>query len=925
MKKNIWKNQYAGCLLAIGSFALLACSESEGISSNANLSTDKITFDANIQKEWDASSAIAEQRAISTAISQASQSAPLSVKADFSKPLYLHPVVQEGIHVWNEKNQPVTRGGILLDDVEQERVVASRGSKKSALSDYSSFGVTAIYPSSSSDYTVLLDNQQATTGANSKWFVADNSNAKWPMNNELVSFHAYAPHSTKSYSMLSSTADNTNVLTTIHYDASKTDITNQPDLIVATQTGSRSNASANKDVALQFSHALTAVTFAMSSDLADVIGPGANLEKVRLVGIPNQGDCQLMAKDGKHTAASQSWTNINGSETFEFDLSKQNVTAGKDLALTSGNQTLMMIPQTLPSGAKAEFIFKINGNSQTLSVDLANTKWVAGSSVIYKLSAKAINTLSSTQITYPNTWADYSYPKTAFDANEAIGLYVVDNNNKVVASNVKVTKAANGTWNMSSKVLKLAKYHYFAYYPYSTTAPTVDAKASDATAFFADKVSKWPVKADQSASSAADLKAQDLQVAKGVAGSDASTLIFAMSHQMGLAVLNLEAKNIVKTRKFNNNNYTYYYPNLSGRATSISASDYTDSSDKQNVMASNNFTGSNKPYKTSIANRYIQVVKPGTAYSYSAADQANSPRSAWGSSKLNKACTITASTAGNVQTKSITTDADFYYLARVYTYTGRVESFTAPVNGKYKMECWGASGNPDHIWGENSHEGKGGYSVGYYRGCAKMYICVGDSRHFYNNNPTGVYSVQYAISGGGATHISINTGGELKSFETHKSDVLIVAGGGGGCEATIGQGGHGGGLQGMSGSTTSTTQTGATITTYGTGATQLSGGQTVAGTLSSSNINASFDGMFGLGGCGSAWDTNDWGAQGGSGWYGGGGSIWAGCAGGGSSYIGGVDNGQTISGNATMPSPEGGMEIGHTDDGVCIITQIDID
>lgn len=925
MKKNIWKNQYAGCLLAIGSFALLACSESEGISSNANLSTDKITFDANIQKEWDASSAIAEQRAISTAISQASQSAPLSVKADFSKPLYLHPVVQEGIHVWNEKNQPVTRGGILLDDVEQERVVASRGSKKSALSDYSSFGVTAIYPSSSSDYTVLLDNQQATTGANSKWFVADNSNAKWPMNNELVSFHAYAPHSTKSYFMLSSTADNTNVLTTIHYDASKTDITNQPDLIVATQTGRRSNASANKDVALQFSHALTAVTFAMSSDLADVIGTGANLEKVRLVGIPNQGDCQLMARDGKHTDASQRWTNINGSETFEFDLSKQNVTAGKDLALTSGNQTLMMIPQTLPSGAKAEFIFKINGYSQTLSVDLANTKWVAGSSVIYKLSAKAINTLSSTQITYPDTWAKYSYPKTAFDVNEAIGLYVVDNNNKVVASNVKVTKAANGTWKMSSKVLKLAKYHYFAYYPYSTTAPTVDATASDATAFFADKVSKWPVKADQSAPSAADLKAQDLQVAKGVVGKDASTLTFAMSHQMGLAVLNLAAKKIVKTRKFNNNNYTYYYPNLSGRATSISKSDYTDSSDKQNVMASNNFTGSNKPYKTSTANRYIQVVKPGTAYSYSAADQANSPRSAWGSAKLSKACSIKVSSAAGVQTKSITTDADFYYLARVYTYTGRVESFTAPVSGQYKLECWGASGNPDHLWGENSHEGKGGYSVGYYRGCAKMYICVGDSRHFYNNNPTGVYSVQYAISGGGATHISINTGGELKSFETHKSDVLIVAGGGGGCEATIGQGGHGGGLQGMSGSTTSTTQTRATITTYGTGATQLSGGQTVAGTLSSSNINASFDGMFGLGGCGSAWDTNDWGAQGGSGWYGGGGSIWAGCAGGGSSYIGGVDNGQTISGNATMPSPEGGMEIGHTDDGVCIITQIDID
>ena len=916
MKKNIWKNQYAGCLLAIGSFALLACSESEGISSNANLSTDKITFDANIQKEWDASSAIAEQRAISTAISQASQSAPLSVKADFSKPLYLHPVVQEGIHVWNEKNQPVTRGGILLDDVEQERVVASRGSKKSALSDYSSFGVTAIYPSSSSDYTVLLDNQQATTGANSKWFVADNSNAKWPMNNELVSFHAYAPHSTKSYSMLSSTADNTNVLTTIHYDASKTDITNQPDLIVATQTGSRSNASANKDVALQFSHALTAVTFAMSSDLADVIGTGANLEKVRLVGIPNQGDCQLMAKDGKHTAASQSWTNINGSETFEFDLSKQNVTAGKDLALTSGNQTLMMIPQTLPSGAKAEFIFKINGNSQTLSVDLANTKWVAGSSVIYKLSAKAINTLSSTEITYPNptTWASYGYPKTAFDVNEAIGLYVVDNNNKVVAKNVKVIKAANGTWKMSSKVLKLAKYHYFAYYPYSTTAPTVDATASDATAFFADKVSKWPVKADQSAPSAADLKAQDLQVAKGVVGSDASTLTFAMSHQMGLAVLNLETKNIVKTRKFNNNNYTYYYPNLSGRATSISKSDYTDSSDKQNVMASNNFTGSNKPFKTSTANRYIQVVKPGTAYSYSAADQANSPRSAWGSAKLGKACSIKVSSAAGVQTKSITTDADFYYLARVYTYTGRVESFTAPVNGKYKLECWGAQGGTL----QSFHKpGRGGYCMGYHNmeQGELAFVCCGNcgayGTYSYNNN-LGI-NLRYGVPGGGATHISINSGGELKNFSSHPTDILLVAGGGGSSDMTgdvsAGIGGHGGGVNGTTGSNSNES-----YNKNGTGASQSTGG--ITGTQYAAGY---YNGSFGLGGVG--WNSNsDYGAQGGAGYYGGGGCAQMGTSGGGSSYLGGVTGGQTIAGDSEMPAPSGGTEIGHSDVGVCHIS-----
>lgn len=817
--------------MALGTMALIACSESEGIS-QANLSTDQITFQAMMQNEWNADAATAGQRATSRVVAAANENGALRVQADLDKPLYLLPVEQEGIHVWDENDQPITRGGMLISDVEQGSVVSSRGSKKTSLSDYSSFGVSALYPSSSSSsaYSVLLDNQEATpavASSSATWHVADAKNAKWPWD-ALVSFHAYAPYNSQSrHLMLSSSSDASAVATKIHYKALAEDIANQPDLIVATQSASRSNAAgsgrnatANQAVALPFSHALTAVTFAMSSDLADVIGTGANLEKIRLVGIPNEGDCQLVAKDDKHAAAAQTWTNVTGSETYEFDdFSSKLVTAGQTLALTSGNQTLMMIPQTLPSGAKAEFIFKINGNSQTLTVDLAGQSWAAGSSIIYKLSAKAINTLSSTQITYPNTWSDYSYPKKAFDVNEAIGLYVVDNNNKVVASNVKVTKAENGTWNMSSKILKLAKYHYFAYYPYSPTAPTVDSTASDATAFFADKVSKWQVKADQSASSAEDLEAQDLQVAKGVVGSDASTLTFEMSHQMGLAVLDLEAKNIVKTRKFNNNNYTYYYPNLSGRATSISESDYTDSSDKQNVMASNNFTGSNKPYKTSTANRYIQVVKPGTAYSYSAADQANSPRSAWGSATLGKACSIKVSSAAGVKTKPITTDAEFYYLARVYTYTGSVERFTAPVSGQYKMECWGAQGGYTVYNNKYGYGGKGGYAVGNFliSNNQEVFVVVGGKggdttdanqtgKGGFNGGGTsnGDGDTEWS-GGGGATHIA-TINGVLSSLSLNKDKVFLVAGGGGGggyhyqlSDSRPHSGGSGGGAQGGNG------------------------------------------------------------------------------------------------------------------------------
>ena len=57
-----------------------------------------------------------------------------------------------------------------------------------------------------------------------------------------------------------------------------------------------------------------------------------------------------------------------------------------------------------------------------------------------------------------------------------------------------------------------------------------------------------------------------------------------------------------------------------------------------------------------------------------------------------------------------------------------MESFTAPVSGKYKMECWGASGG----WaGLNStpykQGGKGGYSYGsiILDFSTKLYIVVG--------------------------------------------------------------------------------------------------------------------------------------------------------------------------------------------------------
>lgn len=655
---------YKSGMMALSAVAFFtSCSESESLQ-QAHLSTDQINFIASMAHQWDANDKSAPQYPSSRSAGERDNEAPIHVNANLAKPLYLHPVVQDGIHIWSKQGTPITRSGAPIEDVEQERVVQTRGSKKNNLSAYSNFGVTALYPNGD-DYVSLFDNAIATNSGK-YWNIPDASNNTWPIDSK-VSFHAYAPHSSESNSMLSSNPDPANVQTNIHYTASSADIVNQPDLIVATNAAQRSKTDANKAVALQFSHALTAVSFAMSSDLADVIGNGAQLTSVSLKDIPNEGDCQLIAQDDKHSSSSANWNLGSAKGTYTFNLSAKNITVGStNLPLTDDNQTLMMIPQTLPDGAKLEFTFKLNNQPQVLTVDLKGQEWKAGQSVIYKLSAKAINTLDATAVTYPSTWTASSFPKSSFTTDDAIGLYVVDKNNQIVESNVKLTLGGDNKWTTSKKFLKLAGYKYFAYYPYNKSDDQkVNTSASDASTFFADKISKWNPAQDQHSA----LLSQDLQVATGVVGQDASTLTFSMEHSMGLAVLNLESKNIAKTRRFKNNSYTYYYPNLTGRVTTkpTKDTDYTDDTATESVSASTNFSG-NIPYKIPDTNRYLQIVKPSTNISFKASDESGKPRSAWGT-----LTPYTFKVAKNAtMSKDIQTDAEFYYLARVYTCTQSV-------------------------------------------------------------------------------------------------------------------------------------------------------------------------------------------------------------------------------------------------------------
>ena len=820
------KKTYKSSLLALSVLAsFTSCSESESLQ-QANLSKDKITFHATLDNSWKPLSPASSSRA---AIAAATDKGPIVVPTPFGKPLYLHPVVQDGIHIWSKEGKPITRSGAPLEDVEHERVAQTRGTMSTKIGDYGSFGVTAIYKEEGIN-VLLLDNAEAEKTDGEFWGFTNNSNARWPIGS-TVFFHAYAPHCSADKSMLTYGVDKDNVQTQITYTASTTadDIINQPDLIVATNTGSRQPTDADEAVQLDFYHALTAVSFAIDKDLADVVGKGGKMTSVTLKGIPNKGNCNLSVSATAKVPTAD-WRLENGTGEYTFDLSNANVVVGeKDQALTSDNQTLMMIPQTLPEGAELCFNLEINGATQEWKVPLKGQVWEAGKSIIYKLSSNSINMLDDAKIVYPDTWTAHSFPKTSFGEDDVVGLYVVNKFNQIVAENVQLTKTKGeeNTFTWKTKDNKNFSFSpdnkYFAYYPYSASMTKGEGTAATATDFFKTKISLLAnddnVVADQSDKKV--LLDQDFQVARGEVGPEAGSIVFNMEHQVGLAVINLKSKTVAETRQFTKDTYKYYYD----EGEKPAAGDYHDFDIE--LMASDLFEV-NKPYKADDADKkYLQIIPIGQSLTYKASDQMTSEiPTGWG--KLTgESFSLSPSANQSVVEKEFRPDynREFYRLARLYTNNnkdfyadqGTIDEFSIPELTQYKLECWGAAS-----WGTVYG---GGYSYGNYKATEKnkvLYVCAGaegarggkysntawnlGGKGGYNgggNGGNGYAGLNLPTGGGGnggggATHIAFKTG-LLKVFkDTYKDDVLLVAGGQGGgyLYNTAPENSWGGGVQG---------------------------------------------------------------------------------------------------------------------------------
>ena len=581
IKRRIASFLLALAHLSVVSLSLMSCSESVGMS-GVTLSDKKISFTATEVNGWMPNSGSSNDETTRTIGSYH----PLTVKSDLGKPLYLHPVEQVGTYFYNDKDELVTRSGIPLSEINNQNSVSTRGTKVTDIGD--EILVSAVSKKDNTEAEFFPFEKAKRSG--NTWHT---SNDKYWATDATLSFYAYAP---TNASMLSESGSGLSKDRTVHYLAGTgDDIKSQPDFIVAkSEDNSRSATDAASAVDLHFSHALTAITFAVGKDMV----PG-KISKITVRGVKGEGDYNI---------ATNTWNTDNVTANAEYTIDKLGsngdgtITGEKDVALTNNDQTLLMIPQTLGSDAEVEIVFDNDNGAKTLTASLSGTSWEAGHSIIYKLSASEVTTLSLGNIEFPTNWSSQytttaNKLKSAYDGTEKVGLFVVDDQGYIRNANVQLTyNSSTKSWNLpeGTNVLFSPRFKYFAYCnPTSTdlsnNLPQVGTKATnitDAASFFSEVINAWTPSSDQNTLS--KLNACDLQIGMANISNTASSIDFNMTHAMGLADITL------------------------GKGLNYELSDKTYS--WTSAMVNDQFEG-NTPYQIAY-NNYVAIVNPNTSTSF---------------------------------------------------------------------------------------------------------------------------------------------------------------------------------------------------------------------------------------------------------------------------------------------------------------------
>ena len=427
--------------------------------------------------------------------------------------------------------------------------------------------------------------------------------------------------------------------------------------------------------------------------------PGT-VKSITVSGVYGQGDYDLSTGIWKYGATS----------TYVIEPKDASVKAGEIKPLTDKNSALMMIPQDFGPDAKAKvsMVFNDGAKDKTVSFSLKKTSWKAGNHITYVLSSSKITTLKMGKLTYPSGWdsvndgATSNKIRTAYDSNTSAGLFVVNEDNKVIAANVKLPLSTSSGTSLSlptGQKLKFSpQYNYFVYYPYQdnlTGLPVVntpDCDVSSSTKFFAKAIANWEIDTDQS--TPGKMNACDLQIGKASLDENGCSVSFKMEHAMGLAEITLGAKT------FDNN---YYLSN------------YTSYTWKNGTTTFHAYAGISGHSFYKVADyRYVALVKPDVTTDFSCSSTTDSD--AWNKVSVTPAANgvarVTAiSKRASWPNISYTMDVgDIYYNNGGITKPTKDEIAAARKNGLTTIGIIGYLGN-DYWTESNTGSGYGGHAL----------------------------------------------------------------------------------------------------------------------------------------------------------------------------------------------------------------------
>lgn len=309
--------------------------------------------------------------------------APVVRKAHGNRrPVYSKMVATDGV---------LRYGNGRLMDPSQDNAKAVPGSRASIVTAenfHDDFGLftfeydrSSVWQNVSTTQVPLAYNEHLMK--TKKW-ITDES---WPGENYNEAFFAYAPYNPSGVSLSDNTVKGTPQL---HYVVPG-DVHQQTDLCISEpKVDIPGNTSG--PISLQFHHRMSAVRVAIGKQMAP-----CTIRKIQLQGVYSTGDISFGKED--------TWQNVSVPATFTLT---KDYEVNKDMSyviLTTDNDIFMMLPQTVPAGAK--LIITVDdggGNVRDLWVPIGGNEWKMGYTNTYYFSTSSTENLYYTIVaTAPTT------------------------------------------------------------------------------------------------------------------------------------------------------------------------------------------------------------------------------------------------------------------------------------------------------------------------------------------------------------------------------------------------------------------------------------------------------------------------------------------------------------------------------------------